>query len=199
MRLSEIRSEEAAEAPVVATETEVAPEPTPVGLGAEALNGEQGRVEVAVGRGEAVTFDLGALLSEFQRGVEAQLSGDAQGHYDLAMTYREMGLLEQAVESFRLAGRDATFRDRCAEMIGRCLLDQGQFEEAASEFGTALQSPDLPPEIAVNMRYQLGLALEASGRSREALTEFERVFATHANFSDVALKIRVLRKTLEQA
>jgi tetratricopeptide (TPR) repeat protein len=154
---------------------------------------------VALGRAEAVTFDLGSLLSEFQRGIEAQLSGDAQSHYDLGMTYREMGLLEQAVESFRLAAKDAAFQHRCAEMVGRCLLDQGRFDEAANEFGAALQAGDLDPQLAINMRYQLGLALEAAGQTREALAEFERVFAAQANYSDVALKIRVLRRTLEPA
>ncbi len=158
---------------------------------------ETGRVELAVGRGEAVTFDLGSLISEFQRGVEAQLSGDAQSHYDLAMAYREMGLLEQAVESFRIAQKDAAFADRCAEMVGRCLLDQGRFEDAASEFRAALDSGRLDMETEVNLRYQLGLAHEAAGRVSEALGEFEGVHAAQPNYPDVALKIRVLRKSLE--
>jgi tetratricopeptide (TPR) repeat protein len=158
---------------------------------------EPGRVDVAVGRGEAVTFDLGSLISEFQRGVDAQLSGDAQSHYDLAMAYREMGLLEQAVDSFRIAGRDTAFADRCAEMIGRCLLDQGRFEDASVEFSTALQSGRLDVETEVNLRYQLGLSHEAAGRIPEALTEFEGVYAAQPNYPDVALKIRVLRKSLE--
>jgi len=144
-----------------------------------------------------VTFDLGSLISEFQRGVEAQLSGDAQSHYDLAMAYREMGLLEQAVESFRIAQKDMSFSDRCAEMIGRCLLDQGRFEDAAAEFGSALESGRLDVETEVNLRYQLGLAHEAAGRAPDALVEFENVYAAQPNYPDVALKIRVLRKSLE--
>ena len=156
---------------------------------------EAGRVAYSVGRGEAVTFDLGSLLSEFQRGIEAQLSGDAQSHYDLAMTYREMGLLDQAVESFRMAGSDPAFAHRASEMIGRCLLDQGRFDEAAQEFAGALRSPGLEPSAGVNLRYQLGLALEAAGRLREALDEFEQVFAQQPSFPDVALKLRVLRKS----
>jgi len=199
-RLSEISGAMAANVRGAATAApEPAPPPVAPAPAPESVNGEEGRVEVAVGRGEAVTFDLGSLLSEFQRGVQAQLSGDAQSQYDLAMTYREMGLLEQAVESFRVAGREPAFAHRCAEMIGRCLLDQGRFEEAASELGAVLQDPDLAPEMAIDVRYQLGLALEAAGHAREALAEFERVFAAQANFSDVALKIRVLRKTLEHA
>ena len=48
-----------------------------------------------------------------------------------------------------------------------------------------------------DMRYQLGLAHEAAGRLEQALAEFERVYSMHASYPDVAVKIRVLRKTLE--
>ena len=158
-----------------------------------------GRVEVAVDRGQAVTFDFASMLAEFQRGVEDQLLGDAQAHYDLAMAYREMGLLEQAVESFQLASKDINFRQRCAEMIGRCLLEEGRFEDAALEFTQALAFATLEPDVAVGVRFQLGIALEAAGRTQEALAEFERVFEVQANYPDVALKIRDLRKYLEAA
>ncbi|MFI5370994.1 MAG: tetratricopeptide repeat protein [Candidatus Eisenbacteria bacterium] len=161
--------------------------------------GENGRVEMALGRAEAVTFDLGSLLAEFQRGIEAQLSGDAQSHYDLAMTYREMGLHDQAVESFRLAAQDPAFVYRAAEMIGRCLLEQGRFADAARELDEALRSPHVPHEAALGLRYQLGLAHEAAGDPRAALAEFERVFSAQANYSDVALKLRLLRQSLESA
>jgi len=158
---------------------------------------EPGRVEVAVGRGEAVTFDLGSLVAEFQRGVEMQISGDPQGHYDLAMAYREMGLLEQALEGFRLAAGDPAFAHRCAEMAGRCLLDQGRFDEAVEEFRNAIAMPGARPEQIVDLRFQLGLAYEAAGQVAEALREFEQVYAAQSNYPDVALKIRVLRKSLD--
>jgi len=185
-----------AEAAPVAPEDEIQKTPSRAQPG---LNGEVGRVEVAVGRGEAVTFDLGSLISEFQRGVEAQLSGDAQSHYDLAMSYREMGLLEQAVESFRVAAEDPAYLSKSAEMIGRCMLDQGRFDDAAREFATALSQPVADPSLLTGLRYQLGMAHEAAGRTREALEEFERVYAAQANYPDVSLKIRVLRKTLESS
>ncbi len=158
---------------------------------------EAGRVEVAVGRGEAVTFDLGALIGEFQKGVEAQLSGDAQSHYDLGMAYREMGLLEQAVDSFRIAGQDPAYRERVVEMIGRCLLDQGCFDDATQAFEEALADPATDAVHQVSLRFLLGLSHEAAGRMQEALDEFERVYAAQPSFPDVAQKIRVLRKTLE--
>jgi tetratricopeptide (TPR) repeat protein len=158
---------------------------------------EAGRVEVAVGRGEAVTFDLGALIGEFQRGVEAQLSGDAQSHYDLGMAYREMGLLEQALDSFRIAGQDPAYRERVIEMVGRCLLDQGRFDDATQAFEEALLDPTVETDDRVSLRYLLGLAHEAAGRMDEAREAFESVYAEQPSFPDVAQKIRVLRKTLE--
>ncbi|MGH7731486.1 MAG: tetratricopeptide repeat protein, partial [Candidatus Eiseniibacteriota bacterium] len=158
-----------------------------------------GKVEVALDRGQAVTFDFGSMLAEFQRGVEAQISGDSQAHYDLAMAYREMGLHEQAIDSFQLARGDLNFRQRCAEMIGRCMLEQGRFEDAAVELTQALALTSLEPDVAVGVRFHLGIALEAAGRTHEALAEFERVFEIQANYPDVALKIRDLRKHLEAA
>jgi len=154
------------------------------------------RVELAVGRSEAVTFDLGALLSEFQRGIEAQLSGDAQGHYDLAMAYREMGLLDHAVESFRMAVAHPALAHRATEMLGRCMLDQGRFDEAAAELAAGLALPGADVESALGLRYLLGLAHEAAGRPREALAELEQVFAVQPNYHDVAPKLRDLRKSL---
>jgi tetratricopeptide (TPR) repeat protein len=159
----------------------------------------EGKVAVALDRGQAVTFDFASMLAEFQRGVETQLSGDTQAHYDLALAYREMGLSEQAIESFRLASKDVNFKQRAAEMIGHCLLEEGRFEDAARELNDALDDSALEPEAAVGIRFQLGLALEAAGRAHEALTEFERVFAIQANYPGVGQKIRDLRKSLEAA
>jgi Tfp pilus assembly protein PilF len=84
-------------------------------------------------------------------------------------------------------------------MIGRCLLEQGRFGDAARELDEALRSPHVPHEAALGLRYQLGLAHEAAGDPRAALAEFERVFAAQANYSDVALKLRLLRQSLESA
>jgi tetratricopeptide (TPR) repeat protein len=157
---------------------------------------EGGRVEVAVGRGEAVTFDLGSLINEFQRGVDTQLSGDAQGHYDLAMSYREMGLLEQAVESFRVAARDPALGLRAMEMIGRCYTDQGRFDEAIEEFERALNDESLDPEARLGLQYEIGAAHQAAGRVNEALAAFESVHAQQPDFPNVDSKIRALRKSM---
>jgi len=173
--------------------------PAPSGTSAPAAGtppADAGKVAVALGKAQAVTFDLGAMLEEFQRAVGEQLSGDAQSHYDLGVTYREMGLHEQAIASFRTSAQDPAYSARCTEMIGRCLLDQGQIDAAIAEFTTALAGEG-SADTAASLRYQLGLAYEAAGRAQEALAAFESVAAAQANYPDVAQKIRALRRSLE--
>jgi len=169
--------------------------PAIVAQAAPAAEAHTSKVELALGRSEAVSFDLGALLSEFQRGIEAQLSGDAQGHYDLAMAYREMGLVDHAIESFRMALSNPVLGARATEMLGRCLLDQGQFEDAAQELTAVLERPDLDADAELGLRYLLGLAYEAGGRSQDALREFEQLQEAQPGFQDVAQKVRDLRKS----
>lgn len=159
---------------------------------------EGGRVEVAVGRGEAVTFDLSGLLAEFQRGVEAQLAGDAQSHYDLGMTYREMGLLEQAVDSFRVSVGDPRLAARALEMIGRCHVDQGRWAEAVGEFRRALQHP-MPAGGDGELRYHYAHALVELGETESALTEYEHVAAELPGYEDVDERIVALRRVLGRA
>ena len=154
---------------------------------------EPGRVEVALGRADAVTFDLGSLLSEFQRGVEAQLSGDAQSHYDLGVTYREMGLLEQAVDALRVAEQSPGLAARSLEMIGRCLVDQGRPAEAAIEFDRALAALGEDDQHVAGLLQQLGLAHEQAGDHAAAREAYERIDPESAMFADIAPRLDRLR------
>jgi tetratricopeptide (TPR) repeat protein len=144
---------------------------------------------------EDLDVDLGELLSAFQQGVREQVQADdAASHYDLGMTYRQMGLLDEAVAEFRLAARDPSFAIKCTDMLGRCLLERGDFGAAIAEFERGLALPGITPDSALTFRYSLGLVLEASGRSMEALEQFEWVFSQQPNYPDVAAKIRELKR-----
>jgi tetratricopeptide (TPR) repeat protein len=131
--------------------------------------------------------------------VEAQLAGDAQSHYDLAMTYREIGLLDQAMESFRHAEQDTRFAARALEMSARCLADQGRHAEAVVEFGRALAMPGVTEENDIELRYYFGNSLVELGRLNEAMSEYERVEQRMPDFEDVSARLDALRRTLDAA
>lgn len=153
------------------------------------------RVTVQQRTPDDLDVDLSELLAAFQAGVREQvLADDASSHYDLGMTYRQMGLLDEAVAEFRMAARDPEFSIKCTDMLGRCLLERGDFGAAIAEFERGLALPELTSESAIAFRYSLGLVLEASGRPMESLEHFEAVFAMQPNYPDVAAKIRELRR-----
>jgi len=166
---------------------------------AQPASGEMGRVEVAVGRGQAVTFDLEGLLQEFQRGVDSQLEGDAQGHYDMGMAYREMGLNEQAVESFRIAQRDPRLALLCHEMIGRCHADASQHDAAVREFAMALRADGLDAAGEAELRYQTAMSLAALGDPVGAVAQLEIADMRHPGRPDVVQRLTEWRRTFGKA
>jgi tetratricopeptide (TPR) repeat protein len=171
-----------------------APAPAP------ASNGEAaGRVEVAVGRGEATTFDLEGLLSEFQRGVDTQLEGDAQGHYDMGMAYREMGLHEQALDSFRIAQRDPRLALLCHEMSGRSLAEAGQHEAAVREFTLGLRTGGLDAAGEAELRYLTAMSLAALGDPAGAVAQLEIADMRFPGRPDVVQRLAEWRRTFGQA
>ncbi len=155
------------------------------------------RIEVTHGYGDEVHMELDQLLDTFRKEIQHQVSGDPQSNYALGVSYLEMGLSEEAIESLRAAGEDPSLKASATELIGRCLMDNGRFEDAATEFRAALDHPAVTGEPALGLRFELGLALEAAGRLDDALMQFERLYAAQPSYPDVAMKIRLLRKMLE--
>ena len=109
------------------------------------------------------------------------------------MTYREMGLVDQAVDSFRIAEQDPRLAARALEMTGRCFTDQQRFAEAVVEFERALGTPNLDPMGAAELRYQLALAHESAGDPAAALREYEAVAEVLSGYEDVDARIASLR------
>ncbi|HVQ24952.1 MAG TPA: tetratricopeptide repeat protein, partial [Planctomycetota bacterium] len=173
-----------------------APAPTP---SAAAAAPESGRVAVAVGRGRAVTFDLQGLLQEFQRGVESQLEGDAQGHYDLGMAYREMGLHDEAIGAFRIAERDSRLAQRAREMIGRSFADSGRYEDAVREFDSALQLLPLDAAAEAELRYQLAMSMASSGEMADAMAQMEIADMRCPGRPDIQQRLAEWRRAFGQA
>ncbi|HDH51463.1 MAG TPA: tetratricopeptide repeat protein, partial [Nitrospirae bacterium] len=55
----------------------------------------------------AVEGDLKDIFGEFKKGIEAELGDkDASTRYDLGIAYKEMGLLDDAIQEFKISGKD---------------------------------------------------------------------------------------------
>jgi len=137
--------------------------------------------------------DFEQLLQDFREGVARSLGDDDyEGHYDLGVAYKEMGLLDDAVAEFQRALRSPSHRLPAYEALGQCFLEQGSFPVAVTVLSRALHEPGLDDEQRVGVLYLLGYACEALQRRDEARSYYQRVYATDIHFRDVAERLTAL-------
>ena len=130
------------------------------------------------------------LFNAFREGVEQQVKGDDYDtHYNLGIAYKEMMLLEPAVEEFKKAMLDPERTLECCSMLSICELDQGNFEAAAAWLHQGIDAPGWPPEDSIGLRYDLGQILEQQGHGDEALEQYRAVYELNPEYREVAEKI----------
>lgn len=141
---------------------------------------------------------LEEILQEFQRGVREQLDKeDYETHYNLGIAYKEMDLLDEAIEEFRLAASDPSRALSCANLLGLCYLAKGKPEQAVPEFLQGLRIPGHPPEDYRGLKYELAMAYEATGDLTKALEILSGVYGESPTFRDVKERVQDLRRRLE--
>ncbi len=123
-------------------------------------------------------------------------NGDFETHYQMAVAYQEMGLMEDAIREFQDAADLVTPNDgtrryfHCANLLGHCFLQNGMAHHAITWFARALDTQDLSKEEYHGLWYELAAAHEANGDDDEAALLFEKIYAENVDFRDVASRVR---------
>jgi tetratricopeptide (TPR) repeat protein len=127
------------------------------------------------------------LFNAFRAGVEQQVKGDDYDtHYNLGIAYKEMMLLEPAIEEFKTAMRDPERTLECCSMLSICEQTQGHVDAAIQWLRKGIEAPGFPPEDAIGLRYDLGQLLLAEGQLEEARDQFVLVHDQDPDYRGVA-------------
>jgi tetratricopeptide (TPR) repeat protein len=138
--------------------------------------------------------DFARMLSQFKAKVAENVdASDVRAHHDLGVAYREMGLLDEAIEQFQKALRASTDHLATYEALGQAFLDKGAFAPAVRVLTRALNAPWEVEDELLGIYYYLGRAYEAQGNTPQAVEFYDRVFSLDINFADVTERLRVLR------
>lgn len=134
------------------------------------------------------------IFSEFKKGVEREIGeDDTQAHYDLGIAYKEMGLLNDAIQEFTVATADKEKEADCYNMIGLCYLEQGEVNSAIQSYIKGLKSPTISKHGAIELSYELGVAYQSVEKNAEALKVFERIARSDPDFRDIQERIQGLK------
>jgi len=133
-----------------------------------------------------ITSEIGAVVGATGDGA------DAERLYEMGMVYLEMGLYDQACESFETAACDENFAVRAHEMWGITLQRAGRLPEAITVLRTGLTHTTAGSREEHGLRYHLGRALEQAGQAEQAAECYRSIRASDPTFLDVGQRLKRL-------
>ncbi|CAN5535025.1 hypothetical protein BH10ACI3_BH10ACI3_11020 [soil metagenome] len=146
------------------------------------------------------TLGINEIRSEFgiESGDAVDDDGDYETHFNTAIAYQEMGLMEEAIREFQDAinmtePNDGTRKFfSCSNLLGHCFLQNGMANHAITWFTRALETPEISDEEYHGLWYELAQAYEANGDDENAARHFEKIYAENVDFRDVGEKVKNL-------
>jgi tetratricopeptide (TPR) repeat protein len=130
------------------------------------------------------------LFSAFREGVEKQVKGDDYDtHYNLGIAYKEMMLIDPAIEEFKIAMGDPERTLECCSMLSICEQARGDLALAVEWLRQGILAPGFPPEDSIGLRYDLAEIYLQQGHTRMAAEEFKAVYEMDPDYRDVAARL----------
>ena len=153
---------------------------------------------------------LREVFEEFRSAAEADAddpalaNGDYETHYNLGLAYKDMALLDEAVEEFQKAAglakpQDGTARYlQCCNLLGHCFMQKDMPKLAVMWYKKGLDAPGHSVDEYQALRYELGTAYEQMGELDRAIETFTEVYGVNVSYRGVAAKLRELQKSRDE-
>ncbi|MCK4321141.1 tetratricopeptide repeat protein [candidate division WOR-3 bacterium] len=158
--------------------------------------------EVASEEGAEFEFqtasDLDTLLEQFKRKAAEEITvSDYEAHFNLGITYKEMGLIEEAMDAFKKAMKGERWTLKSTEMIGKCLEILEDYEKAERIYKKVLESKKYNEDETISFAYSLGDIFARQKEYKKALKEYKKVLRIDPEFQGVKERIELMNKGLK--
>ena len=157
----------------------------------------------SISKTQNTSFDpMGAFRDELDlEETESSASDDDYDtHYQLAIAYKEMGLLEDAIKEFQDAINmalpdDGTSRFfQCANLLGFCFMEKQMPNLALMWYRRALETVNLNEDEKQALQYEIACAYQAGGDEEKARKYFEQVYVVDVDYRDVSERLKNLQE-----
>ena len=140
----------------------------------------------------------GALDDVLEQMREDESAGSddevAAEQYGLALTYRELGMLDDAVQALEVAASSPRQRFEAAAQLAELHLERHEVDKAISWYERAAESPAPNATAGRGLLYDFAETLEKAGQHARALAVFVELEAEAGGYRDVAYRILRLSK-----
>lgn len=142
---------------------------------------------------EGPADEFAEILTEFKSKVSTSMpADDPRAHYDLGLAYKEMELLDEAIDELEIALQAGEDPLRVYEELGQCYMLKGDYANALKVLNRASSVPDRDPVERVGVFYHLGRCYEELGDVGAAKRAYEAVMGADTHFRDVAERLAAL-------
>lgn len=149
------------------------------------------------GSNEEIQEDVDDILKQFKKGIDESISkDDAKTRYDLGIAYKAMGLLDDAINEFKLVYKHVEKKGDCLLMIGLCYNDKAEFDKSIKYFKKALEySENLNQKLAIY--YEIANAYDLLGNLKHAFSIFKKISQKDKGFRDAYKRLKQLHVKLK--
>ncbi|HKG60624.1 MAG TPA: tetratricopeptide repeat protein [Pyrinomonadaceae bacterium] len=164
-------------------------------------DGDGNNVGAAKPAARGIDAGLAELFEEFRAAEEGdEVREDYETHYNMGTAYKEMDLMDEAIQEFQTAtslvkpGDGSSRYLQCCNMLGHCFIQKGMPEAAVLWFKKGLQAPGHSEDEYQALRYELASAYEQLGDLKQAREFYTEVYGVDVSYREVAEKLSQLRK-----
>ncbi|MDY0094479.1 MAG: tetratricopeptide repeat protein, partial [Candidatus Vecturithrix sp.] len=137
--------------------------------------------------------EIDDIVKEFKQGVLEEVgTEDYETHYELGISYKEMSLLDDAIEELKLAALEPSKFVECQGIIALCYLEKGETELAAQTFSEARRRVEPRGDKYQDLTYQIASIYEEDDKIAEAAQIYQELFQINPNYRDVKRRLKRL-------
>jgi pilus assembly protein FimV len=131
--------------------------------------------------------DESAKQSTYAKGQE-----DARVHLELALAYKELGLIDECIDELLVAAEDPALEFTSYRELSSCHAKKGNLEQAIELLQKAIETTEASPVEILEARYQLAQLLEQQGQKKEALQMYQEIEESDQSYRDVQERVKSL-------
>jgi len=135
------------------------------------------------------TTGVESVFKAIQENAAQEVKDDPLFQYNMGLTYRETGLLDEAIDAFRkVVGTGEKLYDAFV-MLGITYRERGLFHESLDSLRQAVSLEEASTDMKVGILYEIAQTYKALGDNSNALSIFREIQKDHKDFKDVELEI----------
>ncbi len=139
--------------------------------------------------------DLDAVFRDFRDEVSRDSDAtETEQQFKLGLTYRDMGMVEDAIRELGWAARSPRRRFEAASLVARLHRERGNVRAAVEWYERAAEAPAPTSDAGRELLFELGQTLEAADETARALAVYLELRSDAGEFRDVSSRIQRLTR-----